>query len=315
MSVGGNLLATGILNVEVFLFIFLTIGLIGILALIKARSYSKDLEKMIEERTKELTQARDSLSKMLEDLTSSKQDLVRAYDELKEMDRLKTFIITNISHELRTPMTIAKSAIELTRDETETKSKEKFLTMCENALLRLNDIVENLVEISDVYRGHYVPASEPLDLQSIISEILQEYAFDAKKKNIKLNLLSEDALPNVIGDKKAVSRAFANIVENAIKFNHDEGRVEIGVSRVGEFVQASVGDTGIGIPEKYIDKIFEPFYQIDPSTTRKFGGTGIGLALVKSFIEGQNGHVWVESKLGEYSTFFVKLPVAKEKDL
>jgi signal transduction histidine kinase len=315
MSAGVELIAARILKIEVLLPFLLILGLLGILALIKSRSYSKDLEARIEKRTEELTLARDSLAKMLDNLTNSKQDLARAYDELKDMDRLKTFIIANISHELRTPITIAKSAIELTREETEPEERENFLSMCENALLRLNNIVENLVDISDVYRGHYVPTSESLNLKSIISDILQDYTSDAQKKKIKIHLITKDAMPKIIGDKKAVSRALSNLFENAIKFNRKSGDIEVKVSRVGEFVHVSFRDTGIGIPEQYMDKIFEPFYQIDPSTTRKFGGTGIGLALVKALIEGQKGRVWVESKLGEYSIFFISLPIAKEKDL
>jgi signal transduction histidine kinase len=315
MSVGEDLLATWILNDEVFLSILLILGLISILVLKKARSYSKDLEVRIEEITKELTLTRDSLSDMIDNLKNSKHDLANAYDELKDLDRLKTFIIANISHELRTPITIAKSSIELAREEIKTKEKEKFLSMCEDALLRLNDIVENLVEISDIYRGYYVPTSEFLDLKSLISDILQDYGMDAKKRKIKLRLNSKDGLPNVIGDKKALSRVLANLIENAIKFNREEGEVEIEVLKVGEFIHASIRDTGVGIPEQYLDKIFEPFYQVDPSTTRKFGGTGIGLAVVRALIETQKGQVWVESKLGEYSIFFIKLPIAKEKDL
>lgn len=315
MSVGEALFTAGILKVEILLSVLLLLGIVVIVLLKKERSHSKDLEARIEKRTGELTRSKDSLANMLEELINSKQELARAYDELKDVDQLKTFIIANISHELRTPITIAKSSIELTREETDPEEREKFLSMSENALQRLNDIVENLVEISDVYRGHYVPTSEPLDLESIISDVLQDFAFDAKKKELKISLISKNAIPTVQGDKKSVSSVLSNIVENAIKFNRDGGEIVIEVSRVEESELISVRDTGIGIPEQYKEKIFEPFYQIDPSTTRKFGGTGIGLALVKALIEGQKGDVWVESELGETSTFFIKLPITKEKDL
>jgi len=281
----------------------------------KIREYSMDLEEMIEERTKELTHAKTSLVNMLDDLSESKKDLAGAYDGLKDMDRLKTYIISNISHELRTPITIAKSAIELIREEPKSDEREKFLVMCEKALIRLNDLVENLVEISSIYKGSYVASQRTIDIDSMIRDAIKEIKFIAAERDIKVVFTPNTTFSNVLADPKAVFRAVSNILDNAVKFNHRGGRIEIITKTAGDYLEIAFHDTGLGIHEKYRIKVFEPFYQIDPSTTRRFGGTGIGLALVKAHIEGQNGSVWVKDNKGEGTIFNVKLPLAKEKDL
>ena len=281
----------------------------------KIREYSYDLEEMVEERTKELTHAKDALAKMLDDLSESKKDLAQAYDDLKDMDRLKTYIISNISHELRTPITIAKSAIELIRDKPTPDERERFFSMCENALARLNDLVENLVEISSIYKGSYVASQRVIDIDSVVRDAIKEVKFMASQRDIKILFTPQETGSYVMADPKAVNRAVSSIIDNAIKFNRKGGRIEITTKRVGDYREIAFSDTGVGIPEKYRTKVFEPFYQVDPSTTRRFGGTGIGLALVKAHIEGQNGQVWVADNEGEGSTFYIKLPLAKEKDL
>jgi PAS domain S-box-containing protein len=273
-------------------------------------AYSHNLRAMVDERTKDLSQARDSLVNMLEDLTDSKEKLVKAYDDLKDVDRLKTDIISNISHELRTPITVAKSAIELTREEEDQAEIDRYLTMCENGLTRLNDLVENLVDVSSLYKGRYVVTGIPLDVDTTIKEILKDFEIISKERNIKIDYKANEKMPKLKGDIKAIKRALANLIDNAIKFNSEGGKIEVEARRTGEFIQISIKDTGIGIEPQYKEKIFEPFYQVDPTTTRKFGGTGIGLSLVKSHIEAQKGRVWFESIPSKGSTFFLKLPVA-----
>lgn len=277
----------------------------------KIRSYSLDLEGMVDERTKELTNARDSLVNMLEDLTESKKDLAHAYDKLKDMDRLKTYIISNISHELRTPITIAKSAIELISEKPAPDDMNRYISMCEGALVRLNDLVENLVEISSIYKGSYIMSSRTIEIDSLVRDAIKEVQHTAAKGDIKIIFTPKETFSNVLADQNAVYRAVSNILDNAVKFNHEGGQIEITTKKVGDFIQIAFSDTGVGIAEKYLTRVFEPFYQIDPSTTRRFGGTGIGLALVKAHIEGQKGRVWVESNKGKGSIFYITLPLAK----
>lgn len=274
--------------------------------------YSKNLEKMVEGRTRELTLARDSLVNMLEDLTESKKQLEVGYGELKDVDRVKTDIISNVSHELRTPITIAKSSIEL-MDEEDTKEQKKLLAMCENALSRLNEMVENLVNISVIYKGRFVPAREPVDITTAIKAVLQNLTAVAKEKEIELKYMPKDDLPKAKGDKKAIEGVLFSLIDNAIKFNKKGGKVEVKAEKKEGVVQISVKDTGIGIAPEDKERIFEPFFQLDSSTTREYGGTGIGLTLIKAHVEAQKGRVWVESVPGKGSTFFFTLPAVQVK--
>jgi len=273
------------------------------------REYSQNLELMVEERTRDLRTARDSLMNMLEDLRESKRELAMAYEELKDIDRLKTDIISNVSHELRTPITIAKSAVELSREETESKEIRKYLTMCDNALSRLNELVENLVGASILYRGGYKPELELVDVRDVIKEVVASHEAQAREKGVKLSFNTR-ARAKARVDVNGLRRILSNLLDNAIKFNNPGGEVKINVENKDGFVRLSVADTGIGMEKGQLDRIWEPFYQIDPSTTRQYGGTGIGLTLVKSYVEAMKGRVEVESEPGRGSTFHVYLPSA-----
>jgi PAS domain S-box-containing protein len=239
------------------------------------QKYYDNLENLVDERTAELTKARDSLVNMLEDLTESRDQLAKAYDDLKDVDRLKTDIISNISHELRTPITIAKSAMELTREEEDSTEREKFLEMSENALIRLNNIVENIVNISSIYKGQYTIQTKPLILNSLIDDVLKDFQAMAGEQKISLRFKPKKESIKVLGDRESLKWSLKNLVDNAIKFNHEGGTVEIKAEENKGFALISVRDTGIGIDPEHKETIFEPFYQIDPTTTRKYGGTGV----------------------------------------
>lgn len=279
------------------------------------RAYNQNLESIVDERTKELKAARDSVVNMLEDLTGSKAELLKAYDKLRDVDRMKTDIISNISHELRTPVTIAKSAIELTREEEDPTEISKFLTMCDNALSRLDDLVENLVDIAAVYKGKYVMSSGEINLNDVIKESLNKYKELADTRKVKLNYTRSPEDIFAQGDRRTIIKVIQNLIENAIKFNREGGDVLITVAKEPDNITIAVKDTGIGIEEKDQDRIFDSFYQVDPTSTRAYGGTGIGLALAKANVETMEGKIWVESKVGLGSTFYVSLPRSSEKDL
>ncbi len=279
------------------------------------KDYSKNLETRVEKRTEELLKARDSLVNILEDLTNSKKELAEAYDELKDVDRLKTDILSNISHELRTPITIAKSSIELTRGEADRKEIDLFLDMCENALNRLNDLIENLVDISSIYKGTFVASGKTADLDRVLKTVLGHFKTQLDDKQISMSYPKQISHPLIKADEKMVSRVLTNLMDNAVKFNKKGGKITIKTKKADNHVEMSIWDTGIGIDPKYMDKIFEPFYQIDPTTTREFGGTGIGLALVKAHMEALKGRVRLESAPGKGSTFYLEFPISQEKGL
>ncbi len=241
-------------------------------------------------------------------------DLERAYSELLDIDRLKTDIISNVSHELRTPITIAKSALDLLAEEESAPEREKFLSMANNALIRLNDIIEDLIIASDVHTGIHRLHLEGVDLKEEIPKIVDKFESRAEKRDLSITTSIPRNLPWVRGDRKGLKKVFENLLGNAIKFsNGNGGKVNILAKKENSAVKVRIADTGVGIPQKKLDAIFAPLYQLDPTTTRGFGGTGMGLAVAKSIVDAHGGKIWAESAPGKGTSLTFTIPTFSNK--
>ncbi len=236
--------------------------------------------------------------------------LEKAYEELKDVDRLKTDIISNVSHELRTPLTISKTAVELAKEEKKIENQAKLFAMAERALERLNDIIDNLVAASDIHKGKHRLAILDFDLKELFNELMEERKTRLMEGSVhEISLEMESHLPFLKGDKASLKKAFKNIIDNSIKFRKvSKAFVKISAWNENGTVRVSISDEGIGIPHDKLDVIFAPLYQIDPSTTREYEGTGMGLAIAKSIIIAHGGKIWAESILGEGTTIQISLP-------
>jgi PAS domain S-box-containing protein len=240
-------------------------------------------------------------------LKEAQQKLERAYEELKEIDELKSNIIANVSHELRTPITIAKGFIELAMIEDDEEERHNELKAAIGALHRLNDIVEDLIEIATVQRGDFTLHKKRVSFAEIITSAVKEKEELAKEKDVKIDVdLGYEG--DIVGDPFKLKRVILNLLDNAIKFNRIGGEVKIKVSKEQGWVKIAISDTGIGIPEDRLEDIFKPLTQLDPSPTRRYGGTGTGLAVAKRIVEAHGGKIWVESEVGKGSTFYIMLP-------
>lgn len=228
---------------------------------------------------------------------------------LKELDRLKDELISNVSHELRTPLTIAKSAIEIAGREEEGEEVRRVLGVGREALIRQDFIIGNLVEIAEFQKGDFRIKPEPLDMGHLLKLAVKTIEPVAKKKNIKLELSVSEEVSPVWGDFRALQKVVLNLLDNAFKFNKEGGRVIVEAKGAENFVEVSVADTGVGIPKELYEKIFERFYQVDGSLTRRYGGTGMGLAVAKEIVKAHGGDIKVESELGRGSKFTFKVPV------
>jgi|Deesub1362B_J571_1020462.scaffolds.fasta_scaffold01471_3 signal transduction histidine kinase len=240
-------------------------------------------------------------------LEDSRKKLERAYEDLKEIDELKSNIIANVSHELRTPITIAKGFIELAMVEEDEEERRNNLQSAVNALIRLNDIVEDLIQVANIERGDSNLRRESFSLAEAVMGAVKEKETLAKEKGVKIEV-DLDHGGDIVGDPIKLKRAILNLLDNAIKFNRSGGEVKIKVSEEQGWVKITISDTGIGIPEDRLEDIFKPLTQLDPSPTRRYGGTGTGLAVAKRIIEAHGGKIWVESKLGKGATFYMVLP-------
>ena len=239
----------------------------------------------------------------------ARERLKEAYKRLKELDKLKDELISNVSHELRTPITIAKTAMELALRESNPLQRQKLLELGISAMKRQNNIVGDLICIHEMQTKNYTLSKEPVDLVYLANNVAEEMQPTALTKNIHLEVRATQEIPRVEADFNEIKHALRNLVDNAIKFNRPGGAVYIELKRGWGCVKVSVRDTGIGIPPKYIEKIFERFYQIDSGPERQYGGTGMGLAIVKNIVEAHKGRVEVKSTKRKGSTFTFTLPI------
>jgi PAS domain S-box-containing protein len=249
-------------------------------------------------------------AELYQKLERAHDELKQAYEELKSINELKNNIIANVSHELRTPITIAKGFVELALEEEDEDVRRYELNSVLNALLRLDCIVGDFITFANIHGGDFHLKFENAKIEEIISaavEAKEEYAH-SRKIEIKVNL---NYTGEVYADFRYIQRAVAHLIDNAIKFNREGGEVKIETEKEDDAVVVRVSDTGIGIPEDRYEEIFEPLTQLDSSSTRRYGGTGTGLALTKQIIEAHGGKIWVKSEVGKGSTFYFTLPLRK----
>jgi signal transduction histidine kinase len=238
--------------------------------------------------------------------------LESAYEELKSIDELKSNILANVSHELRTPITVTKGAIELALDEKNEEERRSLLKTAVAALVRQNLIIEDLLQAAKFERGEVKLFLGDVDVVKIINKVVEEFEPIIMEEGLKLKIDVENRLPKARADGIALERVLRNLLGNAVKFNKRGGEIHIEAVQRSDFIEVCISDTGVGIPEDKLEKIFEPFYQIDASPTRRYGGTGMGLTVVKAIVEAHGGEVSVESIPGEGSRFCFTLPIWRD---
>ncbi|MBQ3848801.1 MAG: HAMP domain-containing histidine kinase [Clostridia bacterium] len=238
----------------------------------------------------------------------------RMTDSLSKMDESKTEFISNVSHELRTPITSIKGFIEAILDGVVPEEKmDYYLGLCRDEVERMNTLINELL---DMTRIEFAKSNlfEVFDINALITEqlIKMEPQISGKKIDVELNY--EKDKQYVCAGKASVLRVIINLVHNSIKFTPEGGVITVSVRETGEKVEISVADTGIGISEEEVDKIFERFYKSDKSRGMDKTGTGLGLAIVKKILDSHGESIECHSKQGEGTTFIFTLAAAKEPE-
>jgi PAS domain S-box-containing protein len=249
-----------------------------------------------------------------EDLRRYAEELARANEELQSLDRMKDEFLSNVSHELKTPLTSITGYTQLLSDKTLGELNERQSrvekTVLRNAE-RLKRLVDSLLYLSRIQAGTVEYVFEPLQVREIIEPILEDLKIVAEQKGVELGMDLGDELPGISGDRDKLTDMLINIVDNAIKFTPEGGRVTIRAFGEGDGIHIVVKDTGIGIPKDMIGNLFQRFYQIDASRKRKYGGTGLGLYISKTVAEAHNGTIRIESEgEGRGTEVHIKLPPA-----
>ncbi len=254
-------------------------------------------------------------AKLYESSKKRAEELAKAYDELQALGRAQQEFVQNVSHELRTPLTFIKSYVELILEGAMGELNEwqrnslQIVARRADAMTRL---INNLLSLQQVEMESLQPTR--VSLAEVATMALESARAAATKAGIVLKAEIPEALPPVWADRSCLEQVFDNLLGNAIKFSPEGGTITVCIKEEGEYLRVAVSDTGIGIPNDQLERIFERFYRVNGHPTRRFGGSGLGLALVKKAVEVHGGRVWAESQVGQGSTFFFTLPILREEE-
>ncbi|MCW5875132.1 MAG: ATP-binding protein [Anaerolineales bacterium] len=275
------------------------------------------LDAAVTEQIAHLQEALSQSNLFLEERVQERTaELQEALNKLTELNRMKNDFISNVSHELRTPLAHMVGYIDLLSAEAlgpVSADQRSALSVLEKSYKRLAGLIDNLLFLSfdTAETLHLEPSA--VQLQQLLEQVVGEYQARAQEEQIVLTQEVPAELPPVLADMNRLEWAVAQLVDNALKFNARGGRVHLTARQEGQRVQVAVADTGVGIPADRLHEIFEPFHQLDSSSTRRHAGTGIGLTLAKRIIEGHGSKLEVESLPGKGSRFSFTLPVANAK--
>jgi signal transduction histidine kinase len=264
------------------------------------QEYAGTLEKRVAERTEEL-------SKM-------NRDLLRAKQEAEAADRTKSAFLASMSHELRTPLNSIIGFTGLLLQGLAgplTEEQAKQLGMVKNSGKHLLALINDVLDISKIEAGEIKVENEEFDIGESVNNVVQTVRPLADKKRLLLNVQIAPDIGVVTSDRRRFEQILMNLLGNAIKFT-EQGAVHVGVSMKNGQVSVSVSDTGMGIKREDVDRLFQPFSQLDTGIARKHEGTGLGLSICKRLIEKMGGGITVDSEWGRGSTFKFTLPVVSE---
>ncbi len=274
------------------------------------------IDRAITSQIIELHAALQEANRNLEQRVSERTaELRQALGRLQELNTLKTNLISNVSHELRTPLAHVKGYVELLEEQELgqlTPEQAKAVSVISRATLRLEHLIEDLIAFSTASREGLALDLRPAQLAQLAEAVLERSKDKAALEGVSIQVSVDRGLPQVQADLDKLSWVLYQLVDNGIKFTPAGGRVKLWAQQVDRFVTVAVSDTGIGIPSGKLEEIFEPFHQLDGSPTRRHGGTGLGLALVKQIVSAHGASIQVESMENSGSTFRFDLPLATE---
>ncbi|HUQ07555.1 MAG TPA: HAMP domain-containing sensor histidine kinase [Kofleriaceae bacterium] len=261
------------------------------------------------------------------ELQQKNKSLEMAVTRLRDADRVKSNFLATMSHELRTPLTSVIGYSEMLLEGLAGTLSEDQREYVQTILGKADQLLQLITSVLDMSRveAHRTPVDETeVPLVDVVESVVASFAPQATKHNIRLESTVEYPL-RAIGDRRQIRQVLWNLVSNAVKFTADGGHVTVAI-KLGALVPGGVGtrpdnrlaahleviDDGIGISREQLPYIFEPFFQVDSSSTREYGGSGLGLALAKAYVEAHGGRIWVDSTVGRGSSFVASFPVVPE---
>lgn len=237
--------------------------------------------------------------------------VILIYDitEVRKLETMRSQFVANVSHELKTPLTSIKGFTETLLEGAidDKENSRHFIKIIHDHAERLNNLINELLDLSQIESGKINLEITNLPAKSLVDSVSIGFETQLRKKNITLiNTLPDNLV--IAADEKKIKLVLNNLIDNAIKFNKDNGFIKISAEESANEIKIIVEDTGIGIPQKDIDRIFERFYRVDKGRSRELGGTGLGLSIAKHIVELHNGKIGAESQETKGSKFWFSLP-------
>ncbi len=234
-----------------------------------------------------------------------------AYGRVRELERLKSEFVAVVSHEVRTPLTAIKGSLEILADGTHfpvDQPSGELMQICQASVVRLEALINDILDFSKLESSRLSARLVPIRLPGVIENAISQIRRQAERKQIQIGVHLDQSLPGLRADELRISQVLSNLISNAIKFSPEGTEIRVAAHASEGGVTVEVRDQGIGIAREDLPKIFRPFRQLDSSSTRMAGGTGLGLVISKGIIEEHGGRIWVESEPGTGSRFSFWIP-------
>ncbi|MEA4927016.1 MAG: ATP-binding protein [Syntrophomonadaceae bacterium] len=227
--------------------------------------------------------------------------------DARNFDQMRSEFVGNVSHELRTPLTSIKGFVETLLDGAMENGVlcRRFLTIIDNETYRLSRLIEDLLTLSAIESKEHAIKTEPMCIPQRIINVMHILGPQISEKSLRVDFIYQRNLPYIHADEDLINQVFINLLDNAIKYTPRHGQITIRSREANNRLVTTVTDTGVGIPQESLSRVFERFYRVDKARSRSQGGTGLGLAIVKHIVESHGGEVMVESEVGKGSTFGV----------
>lgn len=252
----------------------------------------------------------DELGELGKSLNAMADELQHKIKNLDRMDRIRTDFVANVSHELKTPLTLIKGYAETLEGEAiDDKAKAvRFVSIIREHSDRLGNIVDDLLSLSELESSKGRLSKTEFDLAKLIDDISLGFGHALAKKKQTLTVNPQGSDFKIRADRNKIEQVFVNLIDNAIKYTPESGLIELSLHDLGRDVRVAVKDNGVGIAKKHLDRIFERFYRADKARSRELGGTGLGLSIAKHIVLAHNGQISIESELNKGTRVFVTLP-------
>jgi two-component system sensor histidine kinase SenX3 len=267
-----------------------------------------------EERTLELYgPPRRTLSVRTESIDNGQRSLgviavIEDVSERRRLEEVRRDFVANVSHELKTPMGAVGLLAETLLAETEPEVSRRLAQRIHSEAFRISRIIDDLLDLSRI-ENEESPPREPVLVNLVMAEAAERMRSAAEQREVEIKLEEPSPPVAVLGDRRQLTSALYNLLENSVKFSYEGGVVEFTGTVDGDDVVIAVADKGLGIPTRDLERIFERFYRVDHGRSRSTGGTGLGLSIVRHVANSHSGSVHVDSREGEGSTFTLRLPV------